>query len=154
MKKRNPVFWFSFFLLTVFLALPTAFAHANKPLIMDFGSIAPVQKMSLCFSLHPPGAPHTSSPVQRHGAFRRQNRKPDSGGTPYFYSRPFHTKQRDANRLSPPDPAFAFRAARRIRRLDLCGLPGPQNDTTLPLTGQNQDPTLDPHRTGKLYAAA
>ena len=46
MKKHTPVIWFGLFLLLVFLTLPTAFAQSNKLLIVDFGSIAPVNKMS------------------------------------------------------------------------------------------------------------
>lgn len=46
MKKRTPVIWCNLFLLLVFLTLPTAFAQTSKPLVVDFGSIAPVNKMS------------------------------------------------------------------------------------------------------------
>lgn len=53
MKKRTPVVWFILLLLAVFLTTPTKAAPTNKPLIMDFGLIAPVSKItrSLTFTL-------------------------------------------------------------------------------------------------------
>ena len=107
MKKRNPVFWLSFFLLTVFLALPTAFAHANKPLIMDLGSIAPAQKMSRALAFTLPVPPTQAVQFKGTGlsAAKTGNRIP-------------------AERLTfTPDPSTQNNATRTVYHLQIQLLP-------------------------------
>ncbi|NLM37222.1 MAG: hypothetical protein GX202_03735 [Firmicutes bacterium] len=56
MKKRTPVVWFALFFFAVFLTLPATTAAAHKPLIVDFGAIAPVSKTSRSVSFTLPVA--------------------------------------------------------------------------------------------------